>query len=849
MNCKKLLFPLILIAFVAFQSLSSPLVKYGWMPRIEYPQIDIDDDEEDDGFYDPRLLIPDSVLRTWPSDSLLFYADSLMHVYQIDSAELERIDYEEPDIPEEIKTLVDSVFRDRFVRDSTLQARIEFEAWFDSLPKREKKKWILEHVTIPAQKRKLDSMMHVKDSIVAYKDSVTQNTPRVLQTPFIPDSMRYKRILLLTNDKRFGDFKIHEIDTTFNYHFYDYPFLREDVNATWLGTAGGPVQLYDVSKRKEEENAIFFTPLRTWTYDANSIPTYNTKTPHTELGYWGTPFSSTNMEELNVRLMSTQNITPKLNLTLELNKYGTGGKMTNQKTSFYHFGLNTNYLGERYSMNAGYQYDGLTAQENGGYVRPSDIRDTTLKSREIEVNLSKANSKVGRHMAFLNHSLRIPLGKDSTKATTAFVGHTTEWNMFTRTYDDDISNSYGRAFYNDVFLLNPNRSADSLKVMRLDNRFYIRLQPWKEDFFISKVDVGVGDKLLMYKDRIRLEGEEKATKFKNSFENDIYAYAGLRGNVKKYFNWNANAQLFFAGKHAGDFNVDADMAFHFYPFRRHKDSPISLGVNFHTDLTAPDHYEQDILLNHFEWHNDFAKRSLTRVGGSLKIPHWKLGLDVNYTIAANSIYYDGKGIVQQSASPVNILSASLNKEFVIWWLHLDNRILAQMSSNQNVVPVPTLALNLRWFLQFYAVKNVLQVQLGANGFFSTKWAMPGYNPELGVFYNQDKDMIGMCPVFDVFLNLQWKRACIFVKVENIGEGGPLKKGKDYFTAAHYIHTQRNVKFGIFWPFYIRQGKAGHSHNHGGGGNGAAGGNSGIRTGGASGGSRGISPSGTGQLLR
>ncbi len=53
--------------------------------------------------------------------------------------------------------------------------------------------------------------------------------------------------------------------------------------------------------------------------------------------------------------------------------------------------------------------------------------------------------------------------------------------------------------------------------------------------------------------------------------------------------------------------------------------------------------------------------------------------------------------------------------------------------------------------------------------------------------------------------MQWKRATIFVKLENAGQGWPMKKN-DYFSADRYIVTQRMVKLGVFWPFYTQPGK-------------------------------------------
>lgn len=69
----------------------------------------------------------------------------------------------------------------------------------------------------------------------------------------------------------------------------------------------------------------------------------------------------------------------------------------------------------------------------------------------------------------------------------------------------------------------------------------------------------------------------------------------------------------------------------------------------------------------------------------------------------------------------------------------------------------------RWYWQFNVVKKVMQMQIGANVTYTTKWYEPGYSPALGMFYNQKVEKYGNCPYIDAFVNIQWKRACIFVK--------------------------------------------------------------------------------------
>ena len=230
-------------------------------------------------------------------------------------------------------------------------------------------------------------------------------------------------------------------------------------------------------------------------------------------------------------------------------------------------------------------------------------------------------------------------------------------------------------------------------------------------------------------------------------------------------------------------------------------------AHFETSLTEPNYYDQHLYTNHFVWNNNFSKISTTKVEGSVAIPRWEMDASFGYALLSNNIYYDYEGIVRQNSDPMSIITATLRKDFTIWKFHLDNRVLFQYSSRPDVVTLPMLALNLRYYLQFDVVKNVMQMQIGANGLFTTAWYAPAYNPVVGVFHNQHERQYGNCPYIDAFVNVQWKRVSLFVKVVNVNMGWPCKK-IDYFTADGYINTQRAIKFGISWPFWIFPGKKG-----------------------------------------
>lgn len=218
--------------------------------------------------------------------------------------------------------------------------------------------------------------------------------------------------------------------------------------------------------------------------------------------------------------------------------------------------------------------------------------------------------------------------------------------------------------------------------------------------------------------------------------------------------------------------------------------------------------------NHFSWDNSFEKISTTKVQGILDIPHWKLRAEVGYALLANNIYYNSQGIVAQNTPAMSVFSASVRKEFVFGPFHMDNRLLYQASSNQEVVPVPTLAVNLKYYFQFWVKRNIMELQIGVNGWWNTKWNSPAYNPNVGVFYNQTERSYNNGPYFDIFLNAQWQRVTLFIKYQNFGNGWPMTR-PDYFSADRHIVTQSamdGLKIGVYWPFYIMPGRA-HSHNN------------------------------------
>jgi hypothetical protein len=786
------------------------------------------------------MRVPDSLQYTNPFLYEWYVAtkDSYTHRWVVDSLKAEGDSL--------IWPRIDSLF----LADSTAAAKAAWDKKWASMTRAERKRWTNENVTLPALRRRQDSILHRKDSLQRRKDSIIQNTPRILETSYLPDSLLYKRLVTWKHDRYYNSIALFEWDTTYNYHFYDYPFMREDVGATWLGMPGSAAQTYNWFLRDKETTTSYYRNLETWSYTPDNLPQFNTKTPYTELEYYGNIFSNQTVAADAFRVLTTQNILPALNVTAEMKRYGGAGILKNEHTDNRNYFVSGNYLGKKYLAHGGFIYNHGSRTESGGAKDNYWILDTLVDVREVDVNLAAASNRFKKMTVFYDQSYRIPFDfieklrhrgdttwvpsdTVNTNITTGYIGTSSEYSTYSKKYADN-TDTYLSQFYRDQFFINPNKSADSLRTMRLENRLFLRFQPWKENALVSKIEGGIGNRFQTF----YLQSPNEVLYKNNTHKwNSFYTYVGAEGLLGRYLQWDATGLINFAGAEAGDFFVRANAKVSFYPFRRDPGSPISLSAHFETRLQEPEFYEQHFYSNHFKWNNDFSKVSTTRIQGRLDIPRWRLHAHVGYALLKNNIYYDTLAVARQNVEPMSVLSAGLTKDFVFGPVHLENSALLQFSSNKEVLPLPLLALNLRWYVQLNIVDpKVLQMQIGANVRYNTLWYAPAYNPVAGVFHQQNEEQYGNTPIFDVFVNMQWKKCCIFIKWENAGKGWPMQT-HDYFTAHHYIQAPAMIKVGVSWPFYPRLGAAKTLSARASSSLGSGGGSSGGRSSSSSGGLR------------
>ncbi|MDR0386125.1 MAG: putative porin [Prevotellaceae bacterium] len=646
-----------------------------------------------------------------------------------------------------------------------------------------------------------------EDSLIIRKGKAKKEKekPDTLVTYFFKDTLRYNRIIAWTLNRYLNTPKMASPDTLQSENMTELPFYKADVGVSYLGATGSASLLHDFFKRKQPDIFPFMEVYSLYGFTPDNIRFYNTKGPFSSLSYYTS--GAKRFSEDNIKVLFTRNISPSLNAGLYYQKMGSKGTYQNQRTKDKTFNMFVSYVGEKYVAHAGYIYNGINNKENGGIVDDFFVKDTIVNADAIDVKLKSALNVLSSNTYFLTHSYGIPLNifkRDSLdvgEGTIVYFGHTFEYSRYRRVYTDGISDTAfvnlingqrNYMHYYDNHYLSAVRSYDSTFASKFDNRLFIRLQPYSSTAIISKIDGGIGyqfDRYYGFTPESYLHGA------KNEKLSTGYVYGNAEGMFSKYFSWDAFLKYHLLGYRINDLNFDANARLSIYPLK----GGIHFSGRFVLDNREQPYFVKKYYSNHFQWDNNFNKTTETRIEAAVNIPDWNLEAGFKNSIISNYVYFGDDALPRQTSEIFNITSVHLNSKLSWWLLRLDTRLVAQNTSNSNVLPLPALSANATFYVESQLVKNVLNLRAGFDIYYNTRFYDYAYNPAVGMFHTQSEKRLGNYPWADLFASFKWKRANIYVKFTNAGEG--IIGDRNYFSALHYPRNRRMLRYGINWYFH------------------------------------------------
>lgn len=635
-----------------------------------------------------------------------------------------------------------------------------------------------------------------------------------LESYFFNDSIRALRNFEWHIRRNTNYVDVLPLDTTLTQWRIDYPHQRHKVGNNSVGGLGQASIEADYFDRTTSRDFTFAQPYDAYTYRLENAPFYNMKHPFIWMTYLESGQKRYREEHFDIK--ASQNISPSSSVGLNYRARGAKGKYDRSRIKNQNFAGTFAHTGRRYSIHAAYLHNHIEQQESGGVVGEWAVADTVFEMASgvpMKLAGAEAKNKYRNSNFFIKQSFGIPLGRmteydfSMAELSAVFVGHIFEYNQWSKVYTDKYSkytNERGErnpdgtfksttgTYYNDWYL-NPTESRDSTYERVITNRLFVQVQPWDRNGVVGTIDGGVGLDLHTYSQfalNDYLTGRQGKVK-KTSW----FAYAGAQGKVRKYVDWGADFKLYPSGYRGGDYSIGARASFTAFIKRK----PFTLSGSFSESSTTPGYWMENWFSNHYMWSNNFTKEGETRFNLSFTVPDHGIELGFGQSILRNKIYYGADAMPKQHDGAVSITSIYAQKNFKIKGLHLDHRVLVQLTSDREVVPLPLVSAFLSYYYEFWIKRDVLRMQIGVDGHFNTSYYAPSYNPALSVFYNQNEVQVGNYPYLDAFVSAKWKRMRILIKYQHwnydlFGNG-------EMFQIAKYPLNPGMLKIGLSWAFY------------------------------------------------
>ncbi len=634
------------------------------------------------------------------------------------------------------------------------------------------------------------------DSLGSGKDK-EKKIRKPLESYYFVDSIKQRNAFSWRHNPYNNNIDLIPIDTMLEGFQKDYFFFQqENVGVAYLGNLGGAAVPLNFYNRPQNTLFSFLDAYDMYLFTPSTARFFNAKRPFTQLSYFMS--GQTLRAEEQLRVLHSQNISPSSSFNLDYRNNGTRGMYHNQRSKDKNLSIAFTHTGKRYSVHAGYIYNMGDIRENGGLFDDREVKDTLIDlPQNLTMNLRDARNIYKGNTFYITQSYGIPLVKvnEEENETLAdvpavFIGNSFEYTRYKKTYTD-TRNETQDGFYQNWFI-NPYESCDSINQRLLDVRLFAQVQPYNRQGIFGTIDGGIGFRNEHY---YYFTMAQYMTPSKGTVKNSVYVYANVSGQLKKYLSWGGHFKYTPIGYRNQDMTIGGDITLSAFI----KDRPITLSADVQYDMRTPSYWAEQYFSNHYAWNNSFKKENETRFNVRLSVPSVGIEAGMSQSLINHKVYYNSESLPAQYGSALSVTGVYLQKDFRIAGLHLNNRVLLQWSSAQDVAPVPLVAANATYFYEFSIVKNVLRMQIGVDGYYNTSYYGFGYNPAIMQFYNQRQVKTGDYIWMDAFISGKWKRLRFLVKLQHFNY--ELFGGREYFQVAHYPLNRRMFKFGVSWNFY------------------------------------------------
>lgn len=525
----------------------------------------------------------------------------------------------------------------------------------------------------------------------------------------------------------------------------------------------------------------------------HTVKFYQTQRPFTSLSY-----QSSLKKEYVIHASHSQNITPRWNLSLDYDLINPESIFSNSSVQNHYLDITTNYYSSdsRYQGYAGVIWQKFYISENGGLSDDHLFTANELSNLSgLPVNRFNDRSVYNTLNLFTHQSYNLVRQvQQVVERSTVSVNSNDSSLLDTLYWNDTITPATPHVFNSGVFGLDLALERSSRKFFDSTTTFhYYGFLFWTNDAYLDsrwknpfKVTVGIRPQITHINEHDSLYSTFA------SFSPYAKAVIAIDRSVITATGEYALGNAYYAN----DRLLKAD-----YSLRL--DSLRTAGAYIALSSQSPDYLYLHYHSNGHQWDNEnLQKVSTLRIG--LQYSHEEaVQCHLTAQHIGHNVWLEGDSNtlhVVQTDGNAWLFQGRLMMQLKLWgWLHYDMQQLLQYSTDQNQIPVPLFASKNSLYANVLVFKKALRLQVGIDIRYHTPFHAEAFDAPTGTFVHQNQIEVGNYFWGDFFVNLQIKRATIYLKaghVNSLWETHPT-----YFILPHYPGNKFGLYYGISWKFF------------------------------------------------
>lgn len=616
-----------------------------------------------------------------------------------------------------------------------------------------------------------------------------------------------------------------DVDTAqYNYQRRSIPTMASDAWATTgnLGSPGLNLLWFD---REKPSGFLFYDALAFWMPSFAKQKFYNIYVPTTILQYNYCGNSENHQDRLQAELAG--NVNRQIGIGGFIDYLHSKGCYNYQAAKNFNFGLSAYYYGNRYELQTFYQQYAHQNLENGGITDDRYITDpaevqggvTSVQYKSIPTRLTSAKNLLNGSEFYMNHAYKIGYWSEEQVNDTLTrdiyvpvmkVLYTFDYRHYRHTFSEK---SEAQDYWRDFFF-DRSSTYDNTTLNTISNTLGIYMiegfRDWMK-FGLSAYATYQHNSFTLPNFRYDQEalGEDGTPAERPANLSALPAFAlpaakhaqnllYIGGRIEKakgaILRYNADVRFGLSGDAAGDLELNGQVETNIPLFG----DTVAIEAHGAFHNTTPDWLTKHYVSNHFIWSNDFGKTRSVRFGGSLELPWTRTRARFDLENLQNHIYFGPNFMPQQYGGNVQLMRVALDQNFKVGILNWNNSISWQVSSRQEVVPLPKLSVYSNLFIQMLAFK-VLHIQLGVDCDFYTKYKGYAYQPATMTFATRPTGDLGGYPFCNAYINLRLYRARFYFMMSHVNQG-IIGSRYNEFSLPGYPINPRRFQLGIAVDF-------------------------------------------------